>query len=69
MVDGIKLRAENMNEILNTPVVFIKTYTRNVTSEKYFQKPCVMKRATMGINWMKPKNKLYEEKTIDIILP
>lgn len=28
----IKLKVENMTEILNIPVVFVKTYTRNVTN-------------------------------------
>lgn len=46
-----------MNEILNVPVAFVKTCTRNVTSEPY-----LMKQATMETNWIKPKNKSYERK-------
>lgn len=48
----IKLKAENMNEILNTQVVFVKTYIKNVTNEKYFHRPSLMEKASMGTNWI-----------------
>lgn len=34
-----------MTEILNTPVVFVKIYTRIVTGEKYFQKPSLVEKS------------------------
>ena len=41
-----------MNEILKTPVVFVKIYTMNVANEKYFHMSCLMEKASMGTNWI-----------------
>lgn len=48
----IQVKTENVNEILNERVVFVKTYGRNVSNDKYFHKPSFIKNASMGTNWI-----------------